>query len=198
MSIPTNPETGQPTPPPQNPPKKSFSLQEAALAYAICAERLVINDPHVLNTHYGTVPVLVHLLYQSLEISLKHIGHRFHLLNGKDSEGRRLHHSHDVESLAKAIQAGFPGYDFMTILSAAVTDDSINLNFIGRMLLSDELKDTRTAYQNRTLGYAELDSFPIFASYILEWVKAVKDTAENLENCIEALKIIRIKPKKPR
>lgn len=178
-------------------PKTTFSLQEVAFAYALCAERLVASDPNVLNTHYGTVPVLVHLLYQSLEISLKRIGRRFHLLGGKDPNGLRLYDgTHDVKALVDAIQAGFPGYDFVALLSAAVTDDSLNANHIGRMLTADEFADTRLAYQERKLGYAEVQSFTIFSSHIQEWIKAVKDTAQNLEKFIGVLKMIRDKPVK--
>lgn len=175
--------------------KTDFTLQEVALAYALCAERLVANDPNVLNTHFGTVPVLVHLLYQSLEISLKYIGRRFHLLDGKDIKGHRLENrSHDVKALADAIQVGFPGYDFVALLSAAVTDDSLNANHIGRMLTSDEFADTRRAYKRRKLGYAELKSFTIFSSHIQEWIRAVKDTAQNLDKFIGVLEMIRANP----
>jgi len=178
--------------------KADYPLQEVAFAYALCAERLVASDPNVLNTHYGTVPVLVHLLYQSLEISLKRIGRRFQLLGGKDSKGRRLDKSsHDVKALVDAIQAGFPGYDFIALLSDAVTDDNLNADFLGRMLNADEFADTRLAYQKRTLGYAELKSFTIFTSHIQEWIKAVKDTAQNLEKFIGVLAMIREKPGKP-
>jgi len=175
-------------------PKADYPLQEVAFAYALCAERLVAGDPNVLNTHYGTVPVLVHLLYQSLEISLKRIGRRFQLLGGKDSKGLRLYDSsHDVKALADAIQAGFPGYDFLVLLSAAVTDDTPNADFLGRMLTAEEFADTRLAYQKRTLGYAELKSFTIFSSHIQEWIKVVKDTAVNLEKFIGVLAMIRAK-----
>ena len=191
IAKPVDPKTKRQAPAPAG-PKKSYSLQEVAFAYALCAERLVASDPDVLNTHYGTVPVLVHLLYQSLEISLKRIGRRFQLLGGKDSKGLRLYDgTHDVKALADAIQAGFPGYDFVALLSAAVTDDSLNANHISRMLTSDEFEDTRTAYRERDLGYADLDSFTIFSSHIQEWIKAVKDTAENLEQFIGVLKFIR-------
>jgi len=175
-------------------PKADYPLQEVAFAYALCAERLVAGDPNVLNTHYGTVPVLVHLLYQSLEISLKRIGRRFQLLGGKDSKGRRLvKSSHDVKALVDAIQAGFPGYDFVGLLSAAVADDSLNANYISRMLTSDEFADTRSAYLDRDLGYADLDSFIIFSSHIQEWIKAVKDAAQNLEKFIGVMAMIRAK-----
>ena len=176
-------------------PKTDFNLQEVAFAYALCAERLVASVPNVLNTHYGTAPVLVHLLYQSLEVSLKRIGRRFQLLGGKDSKGLRLYDSsHDVKALANAIQAGFPGYDFVALLSATVTDDNLNANFLGRMLTGDEFADTRKAYLKRDLGYADLDSFTIFSSHVQEWIKAVKETAQNLERFIDVLAYIRTKP----
>lgn len=191
MAKPVDPKTKRQAPAPTG-PKKSYSLQEVAFAYALCAERLVASDPDVLNTYYGTVPVLVHLLYQSLEISLKHIGRRFQLLGGHDSQDHRLYDSsHDVKALVDAIQAGFPGYDIVALLSATVTDDNLNANFLGRMLTGDEFADTRRAYLDRDLGYADLDSFTIFTSYIQEWIKAVKDTAQNLEKFIGVLKFIR-------
>ena len=176
-------------------PKTDFTLQEVAFAYAICAERLVASDPNVLNTHFGTVPVLVHLLYQSLEISLKQIGGHFNLLDGNDPKGRRLaDQSHDIQALTVAIQSGFPGHDVLALLTATVSDDSLGTDFLAKMLTAPEFADTRLAYRKRTLGYAELQSFTIFSSHFQEWIRAVKDTAQNLERFIGLLELIIIKP----
>lgn len=175
--------------------KTEFNLQEVAFAYAICAERLVACDPNVLNTHFGTVPVLVHLLYQSLEITLKQIGGHLNLLSGNDPQGRRLaDQSHDVQALTAAIQSGFPEHDVLALLSATVSDDRLSADFLSRMLTAPEFADTRLAYRKRTLGYAELQSFTIFSSHIQEWIRAVKDAAQNLEKFIGLLELLNIKP----
>lgn len=176
-------------------PKIRHPRQEVALAYALCAERLVAGDPNILNTQLGTVPVLVHLLYQSLEISLKRIGSRFQLLGGKDPDGLNLENSsHDVMALARAIQAGFPEYDVLSLLTATVSDDSLGANYVARMIMSAEFEETRVAYKNRDLGYADYKSFAVFSSHIQEWIKAVKDTAQNLEKFIDVLAYVRTKP----
>lgn len=176
-------------------PKIRHPRQEVAFAYALCAERLIAGDPSILNTHLGTAPVLVHLLYQSLEISLKRIGSRFQLLGGKDPDDLNLENSsHDVRALADAIQAGFPEYDVLSLLTATVSDDSLGANFVARMISSAEFEETRIAYKNRDLGYADYISFAVFSSHIQEWIKAVKDTAQNLERFIDVLAYIRIKP----
>ena len=176
-------------------PKIRHPRQEVALAYALCAERLVAGDPNILNTHLGTVPVLVHLLYQSLEISLKRIGSRFQLLGGRDPDGLHLENSsHDIKALADAIQAGFPEYDVLSLLAATVSDDTLGANFVARMITAAEFEETRCAYKCRDLGYADYTSFAIFSSHIQEWIKAVKDTAQNLEKFIDLLAYIRTKP----
>jgi len=164
-------------------PKTEFTLQEVAFAYALCAERLVASDPSVLNTHFGTVPVLVHLLYQSLEISLKHIGNRLRLLSGNDTSGHRLVRSHDVRALANAIQAGIPQGNLSLLLSAAA-DDHLGIDFIDKMLFAPEFEETRKAYEDRKLGYAQLKSFTVFSPYILAWISAIKNIAKNLDKVI--------------
>lgn len=172
-------------------PKTDFTLQEVAFAYAICAERLVASDPNVLNTHFGTVPVLVHLLYQSLEISLKYIGRHFNLLSGNDPKGRRLEdQSHDVKALVAAIQEGFPKYEILPLLAATTAEGHYSEEILKKMLVEPEFEDTRLAYRKRTLGYAQLKSFTIFSSCIAEWIQAVKEAAQNLEKFIVLLDFI--------
>ncbi len=51
-----------------------FNLREAAIAYAKGAERILGEDTSFLNDNQELIPVFVSLLFQSLEISLKHLG----------------------------------------------------------------------------------------------------------------------------
>jgi len=172
--------------------QSDYTRPEVALAYAICAERLFAGNPKIFTDEPATVPVLVHLLFQSLEISLKHVGRHFNLwpeyfVNKKES----LDKSHDVKALTHALHAGFPTVHIRVILLAAVIDDRLGAEFIGRMLTAPEFEDTREAYEGRILGYAQLKSFTIFSSHTAEWIQSVKEMSQNLGNFIRYLEIIR-------
>lgn len=172
--------------------QSDYTRPEVALAYAICAERLFSGNPKIFTDEPATVPVLVHLLFQSLEISLKHVGRHFNLwpdycVNKKKS----LDKSHDVKALTYAIQAGFPNVHIRVILLAAVIDDRLGAEFIGRMLTAPEFEDTREAYEGRNLGYAQLKSFTIFSSNTAEWIQSVKEMSQNLGTFIRYLENIR-------
>lgn len=172
--------------------QSDYTRPEVALEYALCAERLYACNPRISSDEPAAIPVLVHLLYQSVEISLKHVGRYFnlwpeHYLNKKES----LDRSHDVRALANAIQVGFPNFHIRAMLLAAVINDRLGAEFIGRMLLENEFEDTRQAYKNRTLGYAQLKSFTIFSSNTADWIQAVKETAQNLGTFIRYLECLR-------
>lgn len=115
------------------------------MAYAICAERLFAGSPNMFVDEPASVPVLVHLLYQSLEVSLKHIGRYFNLWPKytKGGEGS-LDRSHDLDKLVKVLQAALPRYNIRVLLSGTVGQDHLGANFVGRMLASPEFKDTRS------------------------------------------------------
>ena len=51
-----------------------FSLQDAAMAYAKGAKRILGEDSTFLNNNQEVIPVFVSLLFQSIVISLKHLG----------------------------------------------------------------------------------------------------------------------------
>ena len=67
-----------------------FTLQEAALAYAKGAERILGEDGTYINNNQELVPVFVSLLFQSLEISLKHLGLEARLFTKQQARDRKL------------------------------------------------------------------------------------------------------------
>ncbi len=71
-----------------------------------------------------------------------------------------------------------------------VTDD-LNANYISRMLTSDEFPDTRSAYLERDLGYADL----VLHHFLIAHSNGSKrsNTAVNLEKFIGVLAMIRAK-----
>ncbi|MBM4348568.1 MAG: hypothetical protein FJ106_01570, partial [Deltaproteobacteria bacterium] len=54
--------------------KHVYTGQEAAIAYALSAERIAGSDANFLNENQAVIPIFVSLLFQSLEISIKYAG----------------------------------------------------------------------------------------------------------------------------
>jgi len=171
--------------------KTSYNRPEIAVAYALCAERLYAGNPKFFTEQEACVPVLVHLLYQSLEISLKHIGRHFNLWP-EYAPGVKgsLDRSHDLRKVANALQEIIPKTPLRVLMSFG-GENPLGANFIGRMLTAAEFEDTRAAYNNRTLAYAEINSFTIFTSNTAEWIQAVKGLAQTLEKFVGLLEQIR-------
>lgn len=63
-----------------------FDLQEAAIGYAKSAERILGEDARFLNENPEVVPIFISLLFQPLEISLKHLGLNRNYFRSKSPE----------------------------------------------------------------------------------------------------------------
>lgn len=77
-----------------------FSLDEAAVAYAVAAEHMFGNDATFLNNNPAVVPVFVSMLFQSLEISIKHAGIESGLFTMQEARNRQNRSGHGVKELA--------------------------------------------------------------------------------------------------
>lgn len=168
-----------------------FSFQEAAIAYAKAAERILGPDIRFLEKNPELVPVLVTLLFQSLEISLKHLGIEAELLTEREARNKKLKNGHGVKEIAELVNAkldannDYPVINVLTVRSKNKTDASL----IQKMLFGSEFEATRTSYERRNLGYLSVNQgdFAIVEG-LKPWVLAVRQVAENLTAAVNIVK----------
>jgi hypothetical protein len=166
-----------------------FDLGEAAVAYALCAERIYGSSPAFLNANAVVIPIFVSQLFQSLEISIKHACIESKLFTLKEARNNKTGKGHGIKELAElAVErlGGFKG-DFSSIVNAMTflnTGDNA-VDIIHEMICGEEFEDTRSSYSTRSLGYAEVSDgdFAIIHP-IPNWIDTVKQVAANLNSSI--------------
>lgn len=165
-----------------------FTLQEAALAYAKGAERILGEDGTYLNNNQELVPVFVSLLFQSLEISLKHLGLEAKLFTKQEARNKKLTmNGHGIKEIADLVNIRLGAdkdYPVVTALTAGLQDSQV-ADFLHKMIFAKELNSTRQAYQSRNLGYSQLKPGELkLLDGLKLWVDAIKEVAENLPTAI--------------
>ncbi len=194
-----------------------FTLGEAAMAYALCAEQILGSDSSFLEGNPETIPVFVSLLFQSLEISIKHAGIESRLFKMDEVRSKNTRQGHGVKELAafavarldedpfdpKELTAlfveGLYGDHFDPIVKA-MTFSNKNGNgsdIIRKMICGKEFEKTRLFYYKRDLGYGEVSQgdFAILQP-ISDWVATLKQTAANLKSTINILSQWKASPSK--
>lgn len=167
-----------------------FSLDEAAVAYALAAEHMFSGDDVFLDTNPAVVPIFVSLLFQSLEISIKHAGVESGLFTMQAARNRQNRSGHGIRELASLAVEKLGGNPFDPIVMAMTFSNSGDRSsqFIREMICGSKMENTRDAYASRRLGYGEVyeGDFALI-NPIAEWVAAVKQTALNLPTTIDIL-----------
>ena len=178
-----------------------FTGGEAAMAYALCAERILAPDYTFLEGNPAIIPVFVSLLFQSLEIAIKHVGIESGLFTMAEARNHQRGKGHGVKELAKLAVERLGGDAFDPIVMA-MTYFNININensgeIIRSMICGKDFERTRESYALRSLGYAEVSDgdFAIIRP-ISDWVESVKQTASNLQSTIDVLSQWRASPSK--
>jgi len=168
-----------------------YSGHEAALAYALCAERLFGNDGSFLDANPSVIPIFVSQLMQSLEISIKYAAIKSGLFTIKEARDRQRGSGHSIKELAALAVERLGGDPFDPIVMAMTFSNSKEVRssyFIKEMICGDKLEGTRRCYSSRGLGYAEVsDGDCQIISPTSEWIESVKQTAANLPSTIEIL-----------
>jgi hypothetical protein len=77
-----------------------FTGQEAAVAYALSAQRIYAEDGNFLCVNPSCVPIFVGMLYQSLEISIKQAGLESGLFSIQEARSRQQRSGHGIKELA--------------------------------------------------------------------------------------------------
>jgi hypothetical protein len=136
-----------------------FTLQDAALAYAKGAEQILGGDGTYIKNNQELVPVFVSLLFQSIEISLKHLGIEARLFTEQEARDRKLtRNGHGIKEVADLINARLGAdkdYPVVTALTAGLKNSQAS-DFLQKMIFAKELDSSRQAYQSRNLGYCQL------------------------------------------
>lgn len=165
-----------------------FNLQEAATAYAKGAERILGEDATFLNGNQEVVPVFVSLLFQSLEISLKHLGLEAKLFTEQEARDKKLtKNGHGIREIANLVNTGLGADTEFPVIMAltAGLNNSRTVDFIQKMIFANALESTRQSYQSRNLGYAQLKTGELkLLNGLRPWVDAIREVAENLPTAI--------------
>ena len=167
-----------------------FTLEEIALAYAKSAERLFGGDTEFLNSNQEVIPVFVNMLFQSLEISIKHAGVEAKLFTLKEVRKRQHRSGHGIKEIATLAVEKLGGDPFTSIITA-MTFSCTNQhaeNIIRQMVCGEDFEKTRNVYATRYLGYGQIKNgdFSLITP-IEDWVESVKQTALNLPKTIDIL-----------
>lgn len=167
-----------------------FSLEEAAAAYALAAENIFGGDATFLNANPAVVPIFVSMLFQSLEISIKHAGIESGLFTMQEARNRQKRSGHGIKELAALAVEKLGGDPFDPIVMAMTFSNSGDRSsqFIREMICGNRMQKTRDAYASRCLGYGEVHEGDFaLINPIAEWVSAVNQTAVNLPKTIDIL-----------
>jgi len=167
-----------------------FDLQEAATAYAKAAERVLGEGPDFLNENQELVPVFVALLFQSVEISLKHLGIESGLFSEREARDRKLtRNGHGVKEIADLVNArlGADG-DYPVVMALTAGLNGQEAEFLEKMVFGADFAATRQSYQNRNLGYAKLNPGDLaLVKGVKPWVTGVREIAENLPTAVNVV-----------
>jgi len=169
---------------------RMFTGHEAAIAYAISAERMFGGNAGFLDANPAVVPIFVSLLFQSLEIFIKEAGIESGLFTVQEARSRKQRSGHGIKELAALAVEKLGGDPFDPIVMAMTfaNTHTNSARIVRKMICGDELEKTRESYASRRLGYAEVfeGDFAII-SPVSDWVESVKETASNLPTTIEIL-----------
>jgi hypothetical protein len=128
------------------------------------------------------------LLFQSLEVSLKHLGIEAQLFTSKESRDKNLtKNGHGIEEIADLINNRLGASNDYPVIMALTADikNSQSGEIIQKMIFSPEFKPTRQSYQSRNLGYSQLKSGDLqLLNGLKPWVVAIEEVAENLPKAI--------------
>ena len=177
-----------------------FTGQEAAMAYALSAERVFGNDYEYLNTNPHIVPIFVSLLFQSLEISIKHVGITSGLFTETEARDRQTRRAgHGIKELATLAVEKLGGVPFEPILMALTyySKGSNSKEIIRQMISGSAFVKTRECYATRCLGYGQVANgdFALIGD-VSSWIGAVKETAITLPKTIDIITQWKASPSK--
>lgn len=158
------------------------------MGYASCAERIYGGDTGFLESNPPIVPIFVSLLFQSLEISIKHAGIESGLFTEFEARSRDMSSGHGIGKLAQMAVEKLGGDPFSPLVMA-MTHFNANphsRDVVNRMICGADMQNTRNCYASRCLGYGQVADGDFAIIYPLsDWIETVKETASNLPKTID-------------
>ncbi len=177
-----------------------FTRQDAALAYALSAERLLGADPSFLAANHAVIPIFVTQLFQSLEISIKHVGVASNLITEGEARARQVRSGHGIHELATLVNERLQATSFDPLVQALTfrRSDPGHAQIIQKMTNGAEFERTRESYATRKLGYGEVrDGDFAVVDGLAPWVAAVKQTAVDLPAIVTIVSQWASQPSRP-
>ena len=167
-----------------------FTGHEAAIAYAISAERMFGDNAGFLEANPAVIPIFVSLLFQSFEISIKQAGVESGLFTTQEARARQQRSGHGIKELAALAVEKLGGKPFDPIVMAMTFANkrTNSAQIVREMICGDKLEKTRESYASRRLGYGEVSKgdFAIIKP-VPDWIESVKETASNLQTTVDIL-----------
>ena len=180
---------------------RMFTGYEAAIAYAISAERICGNSADFLEANPAVVPIFVSLLFQSLEISIKQAGVGSDLFTIQEARSRQRRSGHGIKELAALAVNKLGGDPFEPVIMAMTFANTHpnSKQIIREMICGNCFQKTRESYASRRLGYGEVfeGDFAIIEP-VSDWIESVKETAFNLSKTIDILSQWKASPSRSR
>ena len=89
-----------------------FTFGEAAVAYVLSAERMAGHGVDFLQANPACIPIFFSLLFQSLEISIKHAGIESGIFKLEEVKKRKFYNGHGIKEMAALIveRLGLPPF----------------------------------------------------------------------------------------
>lgn len=153
-----------------------FTREEAALAYALSAERILGSDSTFLKKNHAVMPIFVTQLFESLEVSIKHVGIASQLITEAEARAKGVRSGHGIYELATLVNTRLHEGFMNPLVQALVFNrsDASHALIIQKMISGAEFERTRKSYARRTLGYGEVrvGDFAVVEG-LTAWVDAV-------------------------
>ncbi|OGV67097.1 MAG: hypothetical protein A2498_01795 [Lentisphaerae bacterium RIFOXYC12_FULL_60_16] len=169
----------------------NFDLKDAALAYAVAAERILNDNIAFVEANEAFKPIIVSHLFQSIEASLKHTGIASELFTSGEARSPNTRSGHGVKELAMLATDRLGSKDVRVLIMALTcqTQDHHSQDILNKMIMSSAFERTRDAYAKRRLGYAEVrDGDFCIITPITSWIASVKNVAHNLDYAVKVIR----------
>lgn len=158
-----------------------FTLNEAALAHALAAEKLLGVDENFLNENEATIPVFVNLLFQSLEMTLKSFAIEAGLATEQELRDKKTtRNGHGIKEIAELINNKIKNKQLVDMLLPR-QGCSISNDIVKAMIFDERFSATRESYIKRNIAYSQFAEGDLQLVHGLkQWVDAVKKAAINI------------------
>lgn len=140
-----------------------------------------------MQANHAVIPIFVTQLFQSLEISIKHVGLASNLITEAEARTRQVRSGHGIQELAALVNERLQAGTSNPLVQALTfhQSDASHAEIIQKMIAGPEFEHTRESYATRKLGYGQVfDGDFAVVEGLATWVAAIKQTAVNLPTIV--------------